>query len=238
MTRYAILFLISLAVFAGWENIQINDNDAGSMTGRVLYFGADYEAAVDDDYQWDDSGKILTVTGTVSATTISVSDDAYDAAWNASSDVPTKNAVYDKIESLGGGGDVSKVGTPVNNQIGVWTGDGTIEGDGSLTFDTTDDTFAIAAGGNLAFGAVDIIADVAGTTNLKNIDGIDTTTKNTIQTAIVTENFTWTGSHDFTGGSFTANMARVAGSTPFMARRSQCLRRKRSAGTFPTRKTT
>jgi hypothetical protein len=184
MTRYAILFLISLAVFAGWENIQINDNDAGSMTGRVMYFGADYEAAVDDDYQWDDSGKILTVTGTVSATTISVSDDAYDAAWNASSDVPTKNAVYDKIESLGGGGDVSKVGTPVDGQIGVWTGDGTIEGDGSLTFDTTDDTFAIAAGGNLAFGAFDIIADVAGTTNLKNIDGIDTTTKNTIQTAI------------------------------------------------------
>ncbi|MDB4335437.1 hypothetical protein N9994_00075 [bacterium] len=29
-------------------------------------------------------------------------------------------------------GDVSKVGTPVNNQIGVWTGDGTIEGDSNL----------------------------------------------------------------------------------------------------------
>jgi hypothetical protein len=28
-----------------------------------------------------------------------------------------------------GGGDVFKVGTPANNQIGVWTGDGTIEGD-------------------------------------------------------------------------------------------------------------
>ena len=29
-------------------------------------------------------------------------------------------------------GDVSKVGTPANNQIGVWTGDGTIEGDSNL----------------------------------------------------------------------------------------------------------
>lgn len=29
----------------------------------------------------------------------------------------------------GGGGDVFKVGTPANNQLGVWTGDGTIEGD-------------------------------------------------------------------------------------------------------------
>jgi len=33
------------------------------------------------------------------------------------------------------GGDVIKVGTPVNNQIGVWTGDGTLEGDADLTWD-------------------------------------------------------------------------------------------------------
>jgi hypothetical protein len=39
-----------------------------------------------------------------------------------------------------GGGDVFKVGTPVNNQVGVWTGDGTIEGDAALTFDTSTDT--------------------------------------------------------------------------------------------------
>jgi hypothetical protein len=36
-----------------------------------------------------------------------------------------------------GNGDVTKVGTPVDNQIGVWTGDGTIEGDATLTFDGT-----------------------------------------------------------------------------------------------------
>ena len=34
-----------------------------------------------------------------------------------------------------GGGDVSKVGTPVDSQVGVWTGDGTIEGAASLTYD-------------------------------------------------------------------------------------------------------
>lgn len=33
-----------------------------------------------------------------------------------------------------GSGDVSKVGTPVDNQIGIWTGDGTIEGLTNLTF--------------------------------------------------------------------------------------------------------
>lgn len=37
---------------------------------------------------------------------------------------------------------VTKVGTPVNNQVGVWTGDGTLEGDTALTFDTTTDTLA------------------------------------------------------------------------------------------------
>lgn len=41
-----------------------------------------------------------------------------------------------------GSGDVSKVGTPIDNQIGVWTGDGTIEGDPNLTFDTATDTLA------------------------------------------------------------------------------------------------
>lgn len=34
-----------------------------------------------------------------------------------------------------GAGDVVKVGTPANSQIGVWTGDGTIEGAASLTYD-------------------------------------------------------------------------------------------------------
>lgn len=34
-----------------------------------------------------------------------------------------------------GSGDVSKVGTPVNNQVGIWTGDGTIEGASSFTYD-------------------------------------------------------------------------------------------------------
>ena len=35
----------------------------------------------------------------------------------------------------GGTGDVTKVGTPADNQVGIWTGNGTIEGDADLTFD-------------------------------------------------------------------------------------------------------
>lgn len=42
---------------------------------------------------------------------------------------------YGDANYAGGGGDVTKVGTPVNTQIGVWTGDGTIEGTSGLTYD-------------------------------------------------------------------------------------------------------
>lgn len=87
---------------------------------------------------------------------------------------------------LAGSGDVTKVGTPVDGQIGVWTGDGTIEGDSALTFDTTDDTLVIAASGKLGFGAVDVITDSAGTTTLNAVDALDATTESTIEAAIDT----------------------------------------------------
>lgn len=85
-----------------------------------------------------------------------------------------------------GSGDVSKVGTPVDGQIGVWTGDGTIEGDAALTFDTTTDSLIIAASGNLLFGAVTVLDDAAGTMTLSNIDALDATTEATIEAAIDT----------------------------------------------------
>ena len=50
-----------------------------------------------------------------------------------------------------GGGDVTKIGTPVDNQVGIWTGDGTIEGDATLTWDGTTlaVTGAITASGRV-----------------------------------------------------------------------------------------
>ena len=113
-----------------------------------------------------------------------------DAEFTSPTDgqVVTYNATNDEFEltTPAGSGDVAKVGTPVDNQLGVWTGDGTIEGDASLTFDTTTDTLAIGASGNLAFGAVTVIADSAGTTTLQNIDALDATTEGTIEAAIDT----------------------------------------------------
>ncbi|MEM8575518.1 MAG: hypothetical protein AAGF48_12885 [Pseudomonadota bacterium] len=85
-----------------------------------------------------------------------------------------------------GSGDVSKVGTPVDSQIGVWTGDGTIEGDSAFTFDTSTDTLNLAASGNLTIGGVSIVDDAAGTTTLGNIDALDATTEASIEAAIDT----------------------------------------------------
>ncbi len=70
--------------------------------------------------------------------------------------------------TAGGGGDVSKVGTPVDNQIGVWTGDGTIEGDALITWDgsaTTADALVIDAPSGLTSGfLVDMTSNVSGKT--------------------------------------------------------------------------
>lgn len=43
----------------------------------------------------------------IESLTITVLDDPYSASWDGSTEVPTKNAIYDKIESLGPGGSFS-----------------------------------------------------------------------------------------------------------------------------------
>ena len=47
----------------------------------------------------------------------------------------TGNNTWTVMDFTFGDGDVTKVGTPVDNQIGVWTGDGTLEGDANFTWD-------------------------------------------------------------------------------------------------------
>ncbi len=58
-----------------------------------------------------DSGAV-TFTGDVT-----VPDEAYGVGWNGSLEVPTKNAVYDKIETLGGSGTVTSVSVVTANGV-------------------------------------------------------------------------------------------------------------------------
>jgi len=75
------------------------------------------------------------VTG---ATALTIATGAVDVAMMSATGTPDGTTFYrgDNTWNVpAGGGDVSKVGTPVDDEIGVWTGDGTIEGDSNFTFD-------------------------------------------------------------------------------------------------------
>lgn len=81
---------------------------------------------------------------------LEVPDEAYGAGWNGSTEVPTKNAVYDKIESLGGGG--SSAGARITRST---TQSITVNTDTAISFDTEviDDSSFWAAGNPTRFTA-------------------------------------------------------------------------------------
>lgn len=136
--------------------------------------------SVATDAIWDAKGDLAVGTGANTASRLAVGTNGQVLTADSA------EATGVKWATVAGSGDVSKVGTPANNQIGVWTGDGTLEGDSALTFDTTTDTLSVAASGKIAMGAVNIIDDSAGTTTLSNIDALDATTEATVEAAIDT----------------------------------------------------
>lgn len=93
---------------------------AESPTGHVKIHNnkTAYQVILDIE-SVDDSNKTFTfpnITGTFAlleagqtfTADISVPDEAYGAGWNGSLEVPTKNAIYDKIETLGGGSGITR----------------------------------------------------------------------------------------------------------------------------------
>lgn len=92
-------------------------------TGDTLRVGGD---KINDNFTELYTDKADKAGGTFTGD-ISVPDEAYDAtAWNGSLEVPTKNAVRDKIESLGSGitelDDIPDVNapTPANGDVLTW----------------------------------------------------------------------------------------------------------------------
>jgi hypothetical protein len=67
----------------GGSDTQVQFNDGGAFGGDA---GLTYNKT----------------TNVLTAGDVQVTDDAYGAGWNGSLEVPTKNALYDKIETLSG----------------------------------------------------------------------------------------------------------------------------------------
>lgn len=83
--------------------------------------------AVDLDNLFD--GDAANLTGTISVNRFNSGTGASGSTYLAGDGT---------WKTPAGSGDVSKVGTPANNQVGIWTGDGTIEGDSNFVWTGTE----------------------------------------------------------------------------------------------------
>lgn len=114
--------------------IDANNNSNGNIVSRFLEINSNSSSVIEVALQGPIKLKNYTTVGLPTAANHTYSI-VYDTTVGAL--VVSDGATWNTIG--GGGGNVTKVGTPVDNQIGVWTGDGTIEGDTALTFNTTTD---------------------------------------------------------------------------------------------------
>lgn len=83
--------------------------------------------AADADVVHDTGDETIAGVKTFSSDPI-IPDEAYGAGWNGSLEPATKNAIYDKIETLGGGGTVDTANSPNANEFARFTDADTIEG--------------------------------------------------------------------------------------------------------------
>lgn len=137
---------------------------------------------------------LLTGDGSTGINTgyVTVAPDPYDSGWDGSMQVPTKNDVYDKIQTLGSSA-ITISGTPVVNQIVVWVDATTVEGTTDFTYD----------GANLQ-----LTGDI-GSTGTRITKGwfTDLQVTNTITGNISGESATVTGIGNLTGDVTSVNRA-------------------------------
>ena len=127
--------------------VAIGNMSKASAQGAIMmgYHTAEQDNTLSDSFELSWDGTTGFKVGNTYGTGITVNADPDTNLTNAVDGVIAYDSTDDEFRAkvngswttLGGSGDVTKVGTPANNQLGVWTGDGTIEGEADLTFDGT-----------------------------------------------------------------------------------------------------
>lgn len=105
-----------------------NESDLGTFTGTTITDSSTVKVAlqeIETDLEANVSADGLVTT--------------HSDVTDAGSGIIITAAERTKLDGITAGSDVAKVGTPVDNQIGVWTGDGTIEGEANFTYNSTLD---------------------------------------------------------------------------------------------------
>jgi len=165
----------------------------------------------------DQAGALLygTFNATPSSQTLKT-NSAFEATYGMN--IPTGQTY--KINGVAiAGGDVTKVGTPVNNQVGVWTGDGTIEGDTALTFDTATDRLSLTTSGILETGTIELGAASdttiarasAGVASIEGNNIVVNTSSPTLATITTTGNIELGNASDTTVSRSAAGVIAVEG---------------------------
>ena len=106
-----------------------NPSEKLNVVGNILATGTVLGSNLSGTNTGDNtvSGTLLDLTGDTLSVNEGTLTDTKICTYEAGTGIQcTTNA---------GTGDVTKVGTPLDNQIGIWTGDGTIEGTSGLTYD-------------------------------------------------------------------------------------------------------
>lgn len=161
----------TLVTAVGTDYVLISDtSDTGNLKKALV---SDFGGGVSDGDKGDITVSSSGTVWSIDAATIGLTELSATGTPSSSNYLRGDNT----WATIAGGGDVTKVGTPVNNQVGVWTGDGTIEGDTNLTFDTTTDTLTSVNINATTFTGA-LVGNASTVTTNANLTGVVTSTGN------------------------------------------------------------